>query len=89
MEGELLAGFCITEANVVDRTDDLRAGNIESIGSEEVLLFYLREVRVSMYVTRCAPWTRGECGYLDLLNPAAVDAFMVAGRTVRVPSRMK
>ncbi len=74
--GEIVAAFSITESAITDKTDALKSGSSEAFSAGKALIFFLRQVREPMAVTRNAPWTKGERGYLDLLNPAAVDEFM-------------
>ena len=74
--GELIAAYAVTDKGVTDKTDEAKSDGAEVFRGGRALIFFLKEVQVTMYSTRCAPWTRGETGYLDVLNPAAVDEFM-------------
>ncbi|NQU07205.1 MAG: hypothetical protein HQ583_01495, partial [Candidatus Abyssubacteria bacterium] len=76
LPGEFFAGFEVSRGGVDERTDEIRRNDSRAFRDGEALIFFLKEVRAPMYATRCAPWTRAETGYLDVLNPAAVDEFM-------------
>ncbi|MBI5118215.1 hypothetical protein HZA56_17195 [Candidatus Poribacteria bacterium] len=75
LPGSLVGAFSLTAKEIVDRTDALTTG-AAAVQHGRMLIFFLREVRDLMQVSRSAPWARGERGYLDVLNPAAVDEFM-------------
>ncbi len=70
------AAFAVTQRGLSDKTEELSEGDTGAFRGCDALLFFLREVSVTLYATHCAPWTRGERGYLDLLNAEAVDEFM-------------
>ncbi len=74
--GELFAAYAVTGAGVTDRTEQAESGDASAFRGGRALLFFLKEASAPMFATRCAPWARGETGYLDVLNPAAVDEFM-------------
>lgn len=76
LPGELIGAFVIAQESVLDKTEELNNGNYGAFQNGKALLFFLREMRAPLYATRCAPWTRAETGYLDVLNPHAVDEFM-------------
>lgn len=76
LPGELLAAFEVTGDGVSDRTEEAESHGGRAFRDGRALIFFVKEVGVSMYATHCAPWTRGETGYLDVLNPDAVDEFM-------------
>jgi hypothetical protein len=75
-EGDLGAAFSVTASGVTDRTEELKNGDLAAFRGGEALLFFLKDASAPLYATHCAPWTKGEKGYLDLLNPDAVDEFM-------------
>ncbi|GAB4338732.1 MAG: hypothetical protein Kow0099_13110 [Candidatus Abyssubacteria bacterium] len=76
LTGELIAAFSVSGAGVRDATDALKRGDLGAFSTGDALLFFVAEYAALLPVTCGAPWTKAETGYLDLLNPAAVDAFM-------------
>jgi len=76
LPGELMGAFAIFQGSLHDKTEELKKEDFGAFLNGKALLFFQREMRAPLYATRCAPWTRAESGYLDLLNPHAVDEFM-------------
>lgn len=76
LPGELMAAFSIGVTAVRDETEALKRGNLGAFTAGEALLFVVVEYSGLLPVTCCAPWTKAETGYLDVLNPDAVAAFM-------------
>ncbi len=75
--GKALAAFLVGHRieNISERIED---GRLSAPGglSGRLLVFYEAEVTDRMFVTSNAPWCKYRIGYLDLMNPAAVQAFM-------------
>ncbi len=76
LPGKLFAAFAVYRGRITDMTERVRAGEFGAFRGGKALVFFIKEASARMYATRCAPWARAETGYLDLLNPAAVDEFM-------------
>ncbi len=82
VSGNDVKGFLGPNNRVVAAFTETTKG-IRRIGPEEVngvkrelLLFYEDLVTDHTFGTTCAPWLSGVSGYLDIMNPEAVDAFM-------------
>ncbi len=74
--GEILAAFALSGTGISDRTEQFRKGETEAFAGERALVFFAIEVREPFAATHGAAWTKGETGYLDVLNAAAVQRFM-------------
>ncbi|GAB4328262.1 MAG: hypothetical protein Kow0069_35360 [Promethearchaeota archaeon] len=77
---ELLRAFGVRAGRVTPLDADLAStrefSHDGSGGLELLLLFFARPYRGQLFATTCSPHSRGERGYVDLLNPAAVDWFV-------------
>jgi len=75
LNAHVYAAFELSSDTVVEKTESILKRRFNDL-SGDVLLFLRRTVQVLTHASTCAPWTRGEAGYLDVLNPAATDEFM-------------
>jgi hypothetical protein len=75
--GRARAAF-LTGDTIVDITEDIKDGRFEPDPERvgRALLFYEDVVTDDTCATTNAPWCTGVTGYLDLMNPAAVDHFI-------------
>lgn len=81
VEGEFLAAFLVNlTTKEVNNVTNLFDGEKISITSKknkcEIIIYYIRLMNDLLYATTCAPNTKAERGYIDLLNPSAVKYFI-------------
>ena len=76
LPGDVVAVFSVGDE--IERLEDGFEGDVIRVPRlrNPVLIFYQAECRDRMFVNSCARWVEDERGYLDLMNPEAVKAFI-------------
>jgi len=81
IEGEFISATAVeTETGEIVNLDGYVSNDVlrwtPTRGSWNVVVFFKKLNREIFFNTTCAPWTKGEEGYLDLLNHEAVKKFI-------------